>query len=113
MRTGLLAGGGLLAALAASTCCVLPLSLAAVGLGGAWLSTLTVLAPYEAAFRVLAVLLLGAGFWFVYASRAAADSAAACPTTTPSGRVTKTLLWAGAIMMSLVLSSGWWGGLIA
>ncbi len=112
MGTGLLAGGGLLAAVAASTCCVLPLSLAAVGLGGAWLSTLTVLAPYEAAFRVLAVLLLGAGFWFVYARRAAADSAAVCPTA-PSGRVTKTLLWAGAIMMSLVLSSGWWGGLIA
>lgn len=47
MRLGLLAGGGLLAAMAASTCCVLPLSLGAVGLGGAWLSTLTALAPYE------------------------------------------------------------------
>ena len=112
MRTGLLAGGGLLAAVAASTCCVLPLSLAAVGLGGAWLSTLSVLAQYAMEFRVLAVLLLGAGFWFAYTRRPAGSKAAACPTM-PSERATKALLWTGAIVLSLVLSSGWWGGLVA
>jgi mercuric ion transport protein len=111
MRQVLFAGGGLLAAVAASTCCVLPLSLGAVGLGGVWLSTLTALAPYETAFRMLAILLLGAGFWFAYSRRAAADDAAACPTV-PSERITKTLLWAGAVVMVLVLSAGWWGQLI-
>ena len=60
------------------------------------------------AVRELAVLLLGTGFWFVYA---APSVATACPTA-PSRRVAKTLLWAGAVVMSLVLSSGWWGGLI-
>ena len=113
MRIGRLAGGGLLAALAASTCCVLPLSLGAVGLGGAWLATLTALAPYETAFRLLAILLLGAGFWLVYARRTAADPAAAACPTAPSAWLTKTLLWAGAIVMTLVLSSGWWGQLMA
>jgi mercuric ion transport protein len=112
MRAALLAGGGLLAALAASTCCVLPLSLAAAGIGGAWLSTLTALAPYETVFRALAVLLLAAGFWLVYARRPAAADGATCKTV-PWRRLTTSLLWAGAIVLALVLSSGWWGQLTA
>ena len=67
MGKGLLAAGGLLSALAASTCCVLPISLTAVGLGGAWLSTLDAVSTYEMAFRVVGILLLAAGFWLVYA----------------------------------------------
>ena len=110
MKEGLLAGGGLLAALAASTCCVLPLSFGAAGLGGAWLSTLTVLAPYQLAFRLIAIALLGVGFWLVYARRA--GSAVACATV-PTRRTTKTFLWAGAIMMTLVLTSGWWERFVA
>jgi mercuric ion transport protein len=107
VKEGLLAGGGLLAALAASTCCVLPLSLGAAGLGGAWLSTLAALAPYQTAFQLLAIALLGAGFWLIYARPARAASAGACATA-PTHRTTKALLWTGAMMMTLVLTSGWW-----
>jgi len=107
-----LAAGGLLAAIAASTCCVLPLGLGAVGLGGAWLSTLAVVASYEAAFRILAILLLGAGFWLVYARRSAGGDGASC-SVVPARRVTKTLLWAGAIAVAVVLSAGWWTPWIA
>ena len=55
-----LAAGGLLSALGASTCCVLPLSLGTLGLGGTWLSTIMALATYEMAFRVVGILLLAA-----------------------------------------------------
>ena len=116
MLTRILAGGGLAAAVAASTCCVLPLSLGAIGVGGAWASTFSVLAPYQTAFRVLAILLLGVAFWLVYGQRAVAAygaaQGAACPVV-PSQGVTKSVLWVGAAVMGLVLSSGWWERFIA
>ena len=102
--------------MAAATCCVLPLSLGAIGVGGAWASTFSPLAPYQTAFRVLAVLLLGAAFWLVYGQRAGAVTGAtpgaACPAV-PSQGLTKTALWIGAAVMGLVLSSGWWERFIA
>ena len=39
----LLAAGGILGAVAASSCCLLPLTFAAAGVGGAWLGTLIAL----------------------------------------------------------------------
>jgi len=107
MRKELLAGGGLLAALGASSCCVLPLAFGALGLGGAWLSMLAVLAPFRAAFSVAAILLLGAGFWLVYGRRTESNADIACATV-PSRRTTKGVLWVGGVMMAAVLSSGVW-----
>jgi len=43
----ILATGGLLAALAASSCCVVPLLLFGLGVSGAWIVHLTRLAPYH------------------------------------------------------------------
>ncbi|MGH8614610.1 MAG: mercuric transporter MerT family protein, partial [Gammaproteobacteria bacterium] len=43
----LLSLGGILAAIAASSCCVLPLVLFTLGISGAWISNLTALAPYQ------------------------------------------------------------------
>ncbi|MBI4273111.1 MAG: mercury transporter MerT [Rhizobiales bacterium] len=102
-----LAGGGLAAAVGASTCCVLPLSFTALGLSGIWLSTLAVLAPYRIAFSIAAILLLGAGFWLVYATRGGLTEGAACAAASPR-RATKGALWAGAGITAAVLSSGWW-----
>lgn len=107
MREALLAVGGLAAALGASTCCVLPLALGTLGLGGAWLSTLTALAPYRIGFSVLAIVLLGVGFWLTYGSRPAINDVLAC-TPAPGERATKAVLWAGAAVMGLVLSTGIW-----
>lgn len=111
MGKGLLAAGGLLSALAASTCCVLPLSLGALGVSSASVSLLTILAPYELAFRVAGILMLAAGFWFVYAPRKAAAETAACSTAAPA-RFTKAALWAGAAVMAVVLLSRWWTPMI-
>ncbi|WP_342634038.1 mercuric transporter MerT family protein [Mesorhizobium waimense] len=44
-RQRLLVAGGLLGALAASSCCIVPLVLFSLGIGGAWISNLTALAP--------------------------------------------------------------------
>ena len=107
MLTKLLAGGGLAAALAASTCCIVPLSLGALGIGGASLSMLAPFAPYQTAFRVIAILMLGTAFWLAYRPRPVAVEGAACAATPPQG-LTKTALWVGAAVMALVVTSAWW-----
>ena len=58
--TGWLAGGGIVGGLLASACCVLPLVLFTLGIGGAWVGQLTALAPYQPWFW-------GAGAVFVVA----------------------------------------------
>lgn len=47
------------AAIAASACCTIPLVLVALGLGGAWIGTLTALEPFRPFFIVLALGALG------------------------------------------------------
>ena len=58
--------GGVLAGIGASACCVGPLLLLSMGIGGAWISHLTALEPYRPVFIVLTVLFLGFAFWKLY-----------------------------------------------
>ena len=60
--------GGLLGALAASSCCILPLVLFSVGVSGAWIGTFTQLAPYQPYFIAATIACLGYGYWRVYRS---------------------------------------------
>jgi mercuric ion transport protein len=65
----LAAAGGLLGALAAASCCILPLALFSVGVSGAWIGHLTALAPYQPYFIGAAVALLSYGYWVAYRAR--------------------------------------------
>ena len=67
-RQRLLAAGGLFAALAASSCCILPLVLFGLGVSGAWIGNFTQLAPYQAYFIAVTIACLGYGYWLVYRS---------------------------------------------
>ena len=62
----IIATGSLLGAIAASTCCVLPVILFALGISGAWISNLVSLARYKPFFIVLSLVFIGTGFWMVY-----------------------------------------------
>ncbi len=55
-RSALFAGG--VAAILASTCCLGPLVLLALGFSGAWISNLTLLQPYQPVFIGLAMVAL-------------------------------------------------------
>jgi mercuric ion transport protein len=65
---GLTAAGGLLGALAAASCCILPLVLFGLGVSGAWIGTFTQLAPYQPFFVAATIAFLGYGYWLVYRS---------------------------------------------
>lgn len=77
-RQRLVAVGGILGALAASSCCIVPLVLFSLGIGGAWIGNLTALAPYKPLFVAATAGVLGYGFYLVYwkPRRACADDAA-------------------------------------
>ena len=68
---GLLAVGGI-AALLASTCCLGPLVLVALGLSGAWIGNLTWLEPYRPWLLLVALIALA------FAGRGIFRPAAAC-----------------------------------
>src|SRR5882724_8418637 len=65
----LLTAGGVLAALAASSCCIMPLILFGLGVSGAWIGNLTRLAPYQPYFIAATAGCLGGGYWLRYHSR--------------------------------------------
>lgn len=112
MKENLLAAGGVMAGLAASTCCVVPLALATLGVGGAWVGGLTALAPYQPVFIAVAAGCLGAGFWLVYRRREAACETGTC-NPSDGGRfiknalLVKGALWIGAVLVSLSLGFDW------
>jgi mercuric ion transport protein len=93
---GALAAGGLVTGLLASSCCLLPLLLVSAGVGGAWLSQLTALAPYQPLFLAASVALLGFGFWRVYGRRQVCAGNQSCATPGSAVR-NKTLLWLGVV----------------
>lgn len=98
-KSSLLAAGGLIGALLASTCCIVPLVLVLLGIGGAWVGSLTALAPYQWLFMLIAFGCLGAGFWHVY-FKPQADCVDGSYCANPnSNRVVKITLWVGSILV--------------
>ena len=98
----LLAVGGVLAAIGAWSCCVLPLALFTLGVSGAWIGNLTALAPYQPLFVGAAALLLGLGFRRVYRRHdACTDGGCATPA---SNRLAKVGLWAAASLVVLAVA---------
>jgi mercuric ion transport protein len=95
----LVAAGGILGALAASSCCIVPLILFGLGVSGAWISNLTALASYNPFFVAGTAGLLGYGFYLVYwkPRRACVDSAA-CARPIPS-RLVRLALWIATVFV--------------
>jgi mercuric ion transport protein len=98
----LLAAGGLAAAFGAASCCALPMLLGSLGLAGAWLGSLALLAgPYRPVFLATAVVGLGGGGLLFWRGR----SAVACmPGTGACGRPMTTGFLIGALSLGAVLT---------
>lgn len=102
-RAGLISVGGILAALGAASCCVVPFALFTLGISGAWISNLTALAPYQPIFAAVTFGLLGYGFYLVYRKPKVAcadDSYCAKPS---SGRSAKIGLWTATVLVAIAL----------
>lgn len=69
---------GGVAALLTGACCVAPFVLVSVGLGGAWLANLQLLAPYRPLFVAVALAALGFAGWRIYRPAAEGRPGEAC-----------------------------------
>jgi mercuric ion transport protein len=96
------AAGSLFGALAASSCCLLPLVLFTLGAGGAWIGTLVRLAPLQPYFIAATVGCIGLGYWLVYRSRIACSDGGTCRTPVADGIVKSVLALATVLVVLAV-----------
>jgi len=101
----LVAGG--VAAFVASVCCVGPLVLLALGIGGAWVANITALEPYRPIFVGVALVFLGLAFRKLYLVPAACAPGEACAV--PASRKRQRLVfWLVAIPLLALLGFPWY-----
>ncbi|MCS4178616.1 mercuric transport protein [Salinibacter ruber] len=95
-------GAGLGAAVAASACCTIPLALVSLGVGGAWIGSLTALAPYRWIFVTLAVAALAYAGYNEWQLSRQPD----CDCETMFSSTTRRMLLGGAtlLVVGLVVS---------
>ena len=110
---GLAAAGGILGAIAVSSCCILPLVLTVAGVSGAWMINLRALALYQPIFIAMTIAVLGYGFYLVYwkPKRAYADGAVCVRPLMPN-KVVRGALWFSSLIVALAFSFPYWFPLI-
>ena len=99
----LMAAGGLFGALAASSCCILPLVLFGLGVSGAWIGNFTRLAAYHPYFLAATLALLGYGYWLVYRSSTCACADGEARARALPNRIVKTSLILATILVVAAL----------
>lgn len=93
---------GVLAAILASTCCLGPLVLIALGFSGAWIGNLTVLEPYRPVFIGGALIALFFAYRRIFRPPQACKPGEACAV--PQVRTTyKLLFWVVAALTLIAL----------
>lgn len=108
---GALATGGMIGAILSSSCCIVPLVLVTLGLGGAWAGSLTALEPYKVYFLAVTALLLAGGFWHVYFKpRKVCTEGIYCGRPL-SGRLTRITLWTATALTVLAATINYWAPL--
>jgi mercuric ion transport protein len=97
------AASGLLGALAASSCCILPVVLFSLGISGAWIGNFTQLAPYQPYFLAATTVFLGTGYWLVNrASKRTCIEGAACSRALSNRLVRIVLVVATVLVIAAV-----------
>lgn len=106
VNTKLVLTGGLLTGIAASACCVGPLLLLSLGIGGAWIGNLTALERYRPVFIVLTLLFAAAAYRKIYAVRPDCGPGGCCAAE-PGRRTLKLLFWILTPVMLLLVAAPW------
>ena len=103
-KSGALAVAGVSGTLA-SACCIGPLVLASIGLGGAAAGVVAMFDPLRPVFVVIALAALGFAGWKIYRRpTAVCESGTACDLP-QAGRAYKIVFWVVAIIVLALLTS--------
>ncbi len=99
--------GAVLAAIGASLCCVAPLLLLSLGIGGAWISTLTALEPIRPFFFVAALVFIGLGYRKLYLIPESCDEGDACASPEVQQKQ-RMIFWIGSGLILVLLAFPWY-----
>ncbi len=103
--------GSVIAAVLASSCCIVPLVLVTLGASGAWIGNLSALEPFKPIFATATFGFLGIGYWQVYRKPKVECEEGSYCATPASSRVTKSALWIANLLVLLALSIDFWAPL--
>jgi len=97
-----------LAALGASLCCIGPLVLLALGIGGTWISTLTALEPYRPVFIAITLVFLFLAYRKLYLipSKCTSGEACAVPGVLRNQRI---IFWSVSTLLIALLTFPYYG----
>lgn len=97
-----------LAAIGASLCCIGPLVLIALGIGGTWVSYLTALEPYRPIFVVVTLVFLFLAFrkLYIIPRQCAPEDACAIPTVLRNQRI---IFWLVTTLLIALLTFPYYG----
>jgi mercuric ion transport protein len=97
---------GVVAAIGASVCCVGPLVLLMLGIGGAWIGNLAAFAPYRPLFIGLTLLFLALAFRKLYLAPRACASGATCADP-QTARRQRMIFWLVSVLLLGLLAVPW------
>ena len=91
--------GAVAAAAGASACCLGPLLLLALGIGGAWIGSLTAMEKYRPIWTVATLAFLGLAFFRVYRKPKGEACAPGGSCSTDAGRRNKVMFWIVTVLV--------------
>ena len=98
---------GAIAAIGASVCCVGPLVLLMLGIGGSWVSGLTAFEPYRPIFITIVAILLTRAGWQLYRPIEQCPEGSVCAI--PSARLHyRKIFWSVLLVAIVLVTSPYW-----
>ena len=97
---------GVLAAIGASVCCVGPLVLLTLGIGGAWIANLTALEPMRPWFIVATLIFLGLAFRRLYLQPQVCEPGVPCAEPLVIRRQ-RAIFWVVVLALLALLAVPW------
>ena len=97
---------GVLAAIGASVCCVGPLVLLTLGIGGAWIANLTALEPMRPWFIAATLIFLGLAFRRLYLQPQVCEPGAPCAEPLVIRRQ-RAIFWVVVLALLALLAVPW------
>jgi len=100
-----------LAAIGASACCLAPLVLLSLGIGGAWMSNLTAMEPYTHYFTIAMLIILAVVFRRLYLAPQKCEEGSLCanPKVLKNQRI---IFWVASVVFLLMVTFPYYAELI-
>jgi mercuric ion transport protein len=106
-RTGWFGVGAVLAAIGASVCCIGPLVLLSLGIGGAWMTTLTSMEAVRPVFLIATLVFIGLAFRRLYLVPDYCETGDACASIAVRHNQ-RIFFWVGSGFLIALLAFPWY-----